>query len=130
MSKQEPPSEEFWDAVISAGSIVVNCEFCDRVHFVSEGEFDEGELEGLREKAKKHPEKYIENGTTDSIRWGYIDGKQAVYDCPCNGARRFEDFIWNHRQMVVSYLTRRSEDRLKRAKDEVASIKKLEKMKD
>lgn len=130
MSKQEPTSEEFWDAVISAGSIVISCEFCDRVHFVSEGAYDEGELEELREKAKKNPNKYIENGITDSIRWGHIDGKQAVYDCPCNGAKRFEDLIWHHRDMIVQYLTTRMEDRLKRAKDEVTSIKKLEKMKE
>lgn len=128
--KPEPPSEEFWDAVISAGSIVINCEFCDRVHFVSDGPYDEGELEELRESAKKNPKKYIENGITDSIRWGYINGKQAVYDCPCHGARSYEDFILHHQDMIVSYLSRRAKLRLEEAQRDTDALKKLKESQD
>jgi hypothetical protein len=128
--KLVPPSEEFWDAVIRAGSIVITCELCHREHFASgePGHFDAGELEGLLEKAKKHPDQYIEHASDDSVSWGLIDGKQAVYDCQCNLARKYEDFIWSHRQVIARYLTKRIDDNLKEAKEEADSVKKLRKL--
>lgn len=71
-------SEDFWDTIIHSGSIVSTCEFCGKTHYSTEEEnsFEEGELEELREKAKKEPDKYIEH--SDMVRWGTLNGKQAV----------------------------------------------------
>jgi hypothetical protein len=125
VSASQPPSEKFWDSVIDSGSIVITCGFCDRTHFVSDGAYDEGELEELREKAEKYPDKYIENAMADSIRWGYIGGKQAVYECPCNEARKYEDFIWAHRHLIVKYLRGRTDAQLAEAKRDAKEIRKL-----
>lgn len=112
-----PPSEIMEGAITMAGSICITCELCDRTHFAS-GEpdfFDPGELGELREKAAKEPEKYLEDAGSDSLSWGRIDGKQAVIGCPCNGLKRYEDFIWNNRHVISKYLEARAKDRLAQA---------------
>lgn len=125
--KPEPPSEMFENAVRSAGSLVIDCELCGRTHFATleTGPFDEGELEDLRAKAKKDPDRYVEDPGYDSVAWGMVDGKQAVIGCPCNGLRRYEDFIWGNRSVIAAYLRNRSEERLKSAERESAELKDL-----
>ncbi len=118
-------SEHFNRAIISSSSISIDCPFCGRVHYASfnnEGNFEEGELEDLRKKAKKEPKKYIEHDYS-SIEWGYLDGKQYVVDCECNGARRYEDFIWNHRYLILNYLDRRNCEIKEKADDLDIKIK-------
>jgi len=109
INKLEKASEVFWDAIINAGSLVITCEFCGRTYFgsYSEGWYDEGELEDLRASAKKEPDKYIELYDTDSISWGYIDGRQAVYSCACNNVVKYENWIWQHRHLISQYLNKR-----------------------
>lgn len=112
-----PPSEIMEGAITMAGSIAITCELCDRTHFAS-GEpafFDKGELAELRAKAEKEPEKYLEDAGSDSLSWGRIDGKQAVIGCPCNGLRRYEDFIWQNRHVIAKYLAARAKDQLAQA---------------
>ena len=49
------PSEEFWDSIIHASSLVIDCELCGRTHYCideTEGDFEEGELEDLEKKHK------------------------------------------------------------------------------
>ena len=106
------------DAIIEMGSIVIDCGLCGRVHFASDerNSFEEGELEELRENAKKEPDRYIECQCT-SIQWGYFNGVQVVYDCPCRKARRFEDLVWDNRYAILKFLTTRSERILSEAKD-------------
>jgi hypothetical protein len=106
------------DAVITTGSIVIDCGLCGRVHFASDERtsFEEGELEELREQAKKEPDRYFEHQCC-SIQWGYFNGVQVVYDCPCHKARRFEELIWDNRYAILKFLDTRSERRLEDAKD-------------
>jgi hypothetical protein len=108
----EEASEEFMRAVCGRGALCdVDCEHCGRTHFVGTGygDYEDGELEGLRANAQKHPGKYIEHNDYDSIDWGYINGKQIVWGCPCNSARQFESWIWNHRYAIAKYLKLRAE---------------------
>jgi hypothetical protein len=105
-----PPSDEFMEAVVDGGSIVTECELCGRVHFATYdggGDFEEGELEDLRKQADKEPDRYLEEGRYSSISFGYIDGKQAVWGCPCNLAKKYEDWIWGHRRTIIAYLKKR-----------------------
>jgi hypothetical protein len=107
----EPPSDMFREAVEDTGTCcATECEFCGRTHFVSShghGDYEEGELEKLKEQAAKDPDRYIEESEYDAIGEGYIDGKQAVVHCPCNALRRYEDFIWGHRTIICEYLAAR-----------------------
>ena len=111
-------SDDFMDAIIEMGSIVIDCGLCGRVHFASDDAkcFEEGGLEELIEHAKKEPGKYIEH-QCNSISWGNFNGVQVVYDCPCRKARRFEDLVWDNRYAILKFLTTRSERILSEAKD-------------
>lgn len=105
-----PPSEEFVDTVTGGGGIVADCDFCGRTlfeDFERAGDWEEGELEGLREKAEKEPDKYV--GFDHQVRTGYIDGKQVVTNCPCHGLTQYESFIWQHRQIISEYITKKAQ---------------------
>jgi len=125
----KPPSELFERVIINAGSLVIDCELCGRTHFATmeSGIYGEGELEELLEKAKNNPEKYIQDPSYDMISWGTIDGKQAVIGCPCNGLRKYEDFIWHNRTVILEYLERRTAETLKRAKRDVENVERAKK---
>ena len=111
----KPPSKEFIDAIRHAGSLVITCEFCDRTYFCTwgNGDYEEGELEELRKQAEKDPDKYIEIHDDDATSWGHIDGKQFVINCPCNSARKYEDWILDHRWVIAEYFKNRAK-RLKK----------------
>jgi len=121
------PSEEFYSAVISAGSLVISCEFCGKTYFATENEnmYEEGELEELRENAKKKPEKYVEDTSRDTINWGILNGKQFVYECCEEEIVKFEQFIWNHRFVITKYLHSKSDKLKAEAKMEVENANKI-----
>lgn len=126
-TKLHAPSEEFWGSVIHAGANVIDCGFCGRTHFVgldSGLDFEDGELEELTEQNKQNPDKYIFHNEV-SVPWGYLDGKQAVYGCPCNKASRYEDFIWNNRHIIEGYLSARAKKQLERAKKDSQLAEKV-----
>jgi hypothetical protein len=116
----QKPSEEFENAVTHAGSIMINCELCERVHI---GDDENAIKESLGEKSykkleediKKNPGKYILHDV-DMIPWGNIDGKQAVIGCPCNRLSLYENLFWNNRHIIQKYLSSRAEKELKEAK--------------
>ena len=97
------PSELFEGCVNTSASLRVTCELCGREHFGHGGDYDEGELESLLEKQKSDPDKYREHD--DFVQYGYIQGKQAVIGCPCNGLYRFEKWILNHKYMIMEFLS-------------------------
>lgn len=126
--KITPPSEDFIDAVCHSACAVVDCGFCGRMHFASSANFDfeEGELEGLLENAEKYPDKYINHGNVP-VSNGYIGGVSFVADCPCNEARKYEDFIWNSRYIIERYLNNRANSMAKQtteAQETAQSISK------
>ena len=108
-------SELFEDIITSShGSPCAKCEHCGRVHFTHEDD----DIESLREKAAKEPDKYLEDAMSDSLAWGYLDGKQYIWNCPCDSGARYEEFIWRHREMIAEYLKRRTQENLKRAQED------------
>lgn len=110
------PSEEFRDAVRDGGTMcATDCGFCGRVHFVSgsgHGDYSEGELEDLKAKAKAEPDRYIQEGVYDCIPTGYFAGMNVVVYCKCNGLRRYEEWIWSHRDIILDYLKARTQKEL------------------
>jgi hypothetical protein len=111
----QAPSDDFLRAVDGSGSLSILCEFCGRVYFCYRGDYDEGELEELQSKRAANPDKYIE--TDDFTSWGTINGKQFVIDCPCNGVRGIENWMWAHRYIIAEYFERRAKHELERAAD-------------
>ena len=98
-------SEEFWAAWPAGGHIVIDCG-CGRTHFAdaeSAGDWNEGELEELREKAKVDPEHYIAHGNHDSISECQIGGIVYVWDCPCGYGERVEQFLDANREEILRY---------------------------
>lgn len=106
--RDKPPSEEFANAVCSTSTLVLTCEYCNRTYFSNHGSYDPGELEELRANATSDPHNYIESDY-DYIDFGYMDGKQFVWGCACNGVRGFEDWLWSHRYVVERFFKRKAE---------------------
>ncbi len=102
-------SEEFALAFISAGSIWVECEFCQRVHFAddpSAGDFEEGELEALRASAEEKPDEFC--GHDGSAYWSIWEGKALVLGCPCGADVKLEREVWDARDWITNYLVARA----------------------
>lgn len=111
MARQDntsPPSEEMENAFRCGGGIVIECS-CGREHFEdseSGGDWDEGELDRLRARANEHPDKTVACGYC--VTYANINGQTYILGCPCNGMRKYEDFLWLHRTSIAAYLSARS----------------------
>jgi hypothetical protein len=100
----KPPSDEFKNAFDDhvSGS-VRTCE-CGITYFdgFNRWDWEEGELEDYRKKAKKEPEKYVE---IDCAAGCYqIDGREYVWDCPCNGGFKYQSFLLRHATRILAFL--------------------------
>lgn len=101
-------SDAFWDAWPAGGHIVIDCG-CGRTHFADTeraGDWERGELEGLREKAKADPEHYIAHGNADSISECQIGGRLYVWECACGYGEHVEAWLRDNRQEVLSFYKR------------------------
>jgi hypothetical protein len=100
-----PPSLEFIEALSGGGHMVADCELCGRVCFEDSeiaGDWEEGELEKLREGVRTEPDKYI---PMDSVHSVEIGGKTGIVGCTCNGLRQYEDFIWGYRRVIMKFIS-------------------------
>jgi hypothetical protein len=126
----QPPSEEFIQSIIHSGSIDVDCELCGRYHFGNDKvaideEYGDGEFEKLIKKQEENPDKFVFHHDEDMVRWGTIDGKQAVANCICNQLSKYENFIWNNRDLIINYLADRIKRKFEKAKEEKGLIEKV-----
>ncbi len=124
--KQLPePSKEFWDAVISSvGYVDVKCDFCGRVHYStaeSDNNYEEGKLEKLEKQNKENPDKYLEHA--EGIHYGNINGKQAVFGCPCNKALIYEKLFWNNRYLIATYFQNKTK-KIREFSEETSNLAK------
>jgi Zn-finger nucleic acid-binding protein len=123
---KDRPTDDFTNVIVDGASPVADCEHCGRVHFDVTGEFmDDGELEDLLKKQKANPKKYI--ARERQVHSGHLNGKQAVYDCPCNVLRVYEDLFWDNRDTICEYLSVRCESMLAEAKKTHAAATKAKK---
>ncbi len=124
-------SEMFWDAVIDTSTTTsVVCGLCDRTHFVASfddgvGDYEEGGFMALHLRVEDMPDKYVET-TDDVIRWGTLDGKTFVWQCPCGKADRYEEFLINSRGVILNYLGRRAKSLTENAAGEQADLAAIE----
>jgi len=73
--------------------------------------FEQGELEDLEAKAERKPDRYLEHCDT-SVVCVVLNGKDYVYECPCEGLLPYEQLIWNYREEILDYLTARHKQQL------------------
>lgn len=89
---------------------------CGREHFdISDNGWSwaEGELEGLKAKAKENPDIYIEHdGAVGCLS---ISGIDVVYGCTCPLAAKNERFILDNEEQIAAYLRLRAAELRARA---------------
>ena len=103
------PTELFETVFDSCCSGIVRTCACGRTHFDSSdnmSSWEEGELEGLLKKAQEHPNMYID--CDHSIGTMNINGVEVVYDCKCDIAQKYENFILNNAKQIAQYLNKRA----------------------
>jgi len=105
-------SEEFNDSFFSGGSFVSQECMCGRIHFcnpeISNGEYEDGEYDRLKELQLENPKKYLENesGLISHIEMG---NNIVVLDCPCENDIWYENLIWSGRFQITDYFKKRLE---------------------
>jgi hypothetical protein len=122
----EPASDDFMDAVRRGGGIVRECEACGRTCFEDDehaGDWENGELERLRDNALKEPDRYVAMSRVES---GYLGGKEVVVNCPCNFLKKYEDFIWGHRHIIATYIAKRAKEKAEAALEDEAQAEFLQ----
>lgn len=125
------PSEEFMSAVCNSGTAVCTCEFCGRIHFTpySDLSYNDKEMEDLKKQSEENPDKYVLS-CDDAISWGWMEGKQIVWGCPCNAGKKYEDFIWKHRFVIADYLKYRIDSARKQLEIEKQNVDGLDQLRD
>lgn len=130
----EEPSEIFLRALeesgIRHGACRLQCGFCGRVHFDYYGNWDweDGELEELIELSEKKPDEYVACDYTPTVVT--IDSRDAVIGCPCNHLRKFEDWMWEHRDIMLTYYKEKVMARLESADSDFQALcKHMDKLK-
>ena len=105
------------------GTPVATCQ-CGRIHYTGMGtDMDPGELEKLEAKRKAQPEKYIPDPDNDSIGVVTFNGVTHVWNCPCESLARWEEWIWNNRELITRYLRARIDSELKAATEQAERLK-------
>lgn len=106
-----PYTDLFERSFTGGGGINMDCGFCGRHHFEDDehaGDWEEGELERLRDMAGLMPDKYVAH--QDGVMYSNVNGNTYVRGCPCNACVPYEEFIWRHRQQIAEYLKARSDE--------------------
>ena len=110
-------SHEFDNAFCEHNSPEGFCQFCGTIEFSHESE----RFEELLEKSKTDA-KVRHNAMDDSIGWGYIDGKQYVYQCKCKKVDHIENWIWEHKEQIANYLVARARKEATEASNQLSEM--------
>lgn len=110
---RDTSSEMFKEACRTAGAPVIECDCC--ITHYALGRYEYEDMEPIPDECgtvKHHDVDYIIEHT--------VDNKQLVADCPgCEKKlRRYENFIWNHRETIRQYLKTRCDQEKKWADHE------------
>lgn len=115
------PSEIFVDSLPGGGSHYMTCGYCGRDHYCPDSssiyrgddEDDKGDYEYYLQEAlwaqKEDPDGVIIHYDEDFVAAKDLAGITFVLECPCNGLAKYEDFVWNNRNVIRRYLQDRIE---------------------
>ncbi len=101
---------------------------CGRVHFLSSsghGDYEEGELAKLQQRAADDPEHFIEDTQFSSIDFCHIDGSQYVVACPCGKADIVAKWIESHADELADYLVLYFKDKADKHRAELNRAERL-----
>jgi hypothetical protein len=114
-------SSEFMEVFDSGGSGCHRECACGRVHFDTQDGYDcewyDTEVPELRVLAHSHPDKYFERDY--SVGCIVINNKEIVFDCVCEEAQKYENFIKWDAENIAKYLNMTA----KMMEEEAESIK-------
>jgi len=126
---EKNPSKMFLNSLRGGGASSIYCN-CGRTHYApgnlrnSDDEEDyDNMLNDVLEEQKKDPEGVVINHEDDFIHAKDLDGKTFVVDCPCNGLRKYEDWIWGNRDSIRDYFAVRVKQEAEWAEQEVLKNK-------
>lgn len=112
-TSEKKPSNMFLDSLSGGGTSSIICS-CGRMHYATNDSYDCDEeddsqsmLDCALEEQKKDPDGVIINFKDDFVHTKEIDNKIFVVDCPCNGLRRYEEWMWNNRNTFREYFVKR-----------------------
>ena len=127
--REHRPSQMFIKSLKGGGSSSIYCN-CGRMHYAPgnlANSDDEDDYQNMVDCAlaeqKKDPNGVVINYEDDFIFCKDIDGRTFVVDCPCNGLRKYEDFIWASRDAIREYLQIRVEQEARWTEQEVLKNK-------
>lgn len=124
VTREKRPSKMFLKTLQSGGSSEIECH-CGRMHYApgnlrnSDDEDDyECMLNTVEAEKAANPDGVIIHDD-DFVYYYLFDSSVYVDECPCNGLRRYEDFIWNNRNTIREYYKVRVAQEAKWAADDV-----------
>lgn len=121
------PSEMFVRSLSEGGSgdCELECGWCGRLHLCPDNEYverDEEDRKSFKEycesEYKRNPDGTVLHYGYDSVSAKYLNDILFVSDCPCNGLTRFENFIWNNKDTIRTYLKCRIDQEYKWAEEQ------------
>lgn len=99
-------SQEFNESFSGVGSIVMECG-CGRTYFVSDGDYDDGELDELRKKASVKPLQFIERPGDSYVSAINVPGFGVIVrGCECRRDLCVEEFLRERQGEILDYYRR------------------------
>lgn len=118
------------------GADELTCDHCGRVHMCPDYDpgmdwYNDEPLEDSQaahrtyceEVHKNNPSGVILHYDCDSVLGRYLDNVLFVIDCPCNGLYRYENFIWQNKDTIRTYLKSRIDQEYQWAQEELVKNK-------
>jgi len=126
---EKQPSRMFVDSLHGGGSSQITCQ-CGRRHYAPgnlRNSCEENDYQDMLDdciiEQSDDPEGVVIEYDSDFIYYKELSGNVFVIDCACNGLRRYEDFLWNNRDVIRKYLKVRIDQEAEWANQELTKNK-------
>ncbi len=127
LSEDREPSDLFMKTFCGSGIGTPQAECsCGRINYAGSSEFmEEGELDSLRERTRKNPNRFIGHENYEAISVRTLAGRNFVLGCPCNGLKTYEDFLLTHPSEIARYFEEHSKEQLRRVEELIADSQRI-----
>jgi hypothetical protein len=118
--------DAFGECFEAGGSSRIECGACGRTFsdLMSQGDFEDGELDELIAKAEKNPN-YCQS-RDGYVHWMMYNGVAIVSDCPCGQAEKIALGLWHERRRIARFLKKAVDIQSKNAETDADIIDQLE----
>lgn len=128
-TNEKKPSKMFVNSLTGGGASSIYCN-CGRQHYAPGNLRDSDDptdydnmLEDALAEQVANPSGVVIHYDDDFVYAKDIDNRTFVVDCPCNGLRKYEDWIWNNRNAIRDYIKHRVDQELIWAEQEKVANK-------